>query len=70
METERLLLPEETAAQMRLSIGTLAKWRVLGRGPRFRKLGRRVVYATSDIREWLESAGRRSTSEHDTLTAA
>jgi predicted DNA-binding transcriptional regulator AlpA len=38
-----------------LSIATLRKWRLLGKGPRFRKLGRAVRYSTTDLGEWLET---------------
>jgi hypothetical protein len=47
---------EEAADFLRLSPRTLEKYRVRGGGPPFRKLGRRVIYALSDLEEW---AGRR-----------
>lgn len=47
---------EEAADFLRLSPRTLEKYRVRGGGPPFRKLGRRVVYALSDLEDW---AGRR-----------
>jgi hypothetical protein len=47
---------DEAADFLRLSPRTLEKYRVRGGGPPFRKLGRRVVYAHSDLEEW---AGRR-----------
>ncbi len=42
---------------------TLAKLRVYGGGPRFIKLGRRVVYDSRDLDSWMESRKRSSTSE-------
>jgi hypothetical protein len=34
---------------------TLQNWRVLGRGPRFRKFGSGVRYKVSDVEAWIES---------------
>lgn len=42
---------------------TLAKLRVYGGGPKYIKVGRRVIYDTRDLDEWLESRKRRSTSD-------
>lgn len=42
----------EAAEFLRLSPRTLEKYRVTGGGPRFRKLGRRVVYSRSDLENW------------------
>lgn len=42
----------EAATFLRLSPRTLEKQRVLGGGPRFRKFGRRVVYALDDLATW------------------
>lgn len=42
---------------------TLEKWRVVGGGPKYFKLGRRVVYAVSDLDEWLNRHSRTSTSD-------
>ena len=33
---------------------TLAKWRHEGRGPRYVKMERRVVYRGRDLNEWLD----------------
>lgn len=41
----------------------LNRLRVTGGGPRYLKLGRRVVYDTSDLRAWLESHRQFSTSQ-------
>lgn len=46
------------------STSTLAKWRMLGTGPRFQKLGKRiVVYDIADLRAFAERGGRLSTIE-------
>lgn len=41
---------------------TLARWAVEGQGPRFVKLGRRLVaYRAGDLREWLQGRVRENT---------
>src|SRR3989344_5386621 len=44
----RYLTNDEAAVFLRLSPRTLEKQRVIGGGPRFRKFGRRVMYAVAD----------------------
>ena len=51
------------AAYIGSTKSTLEKMRVSGDGPPFMKLGRVVVYDTSDIDSWLASRRRRSTSD-------
>ena len=46
-----------------LSPRTLEKWRLNGEGPAFRKFGKKVVYAESDLEAWAESQRRTSTSK-------
>ncbi len=52
----------EAAIHLGLKEGTLARWRVEGRGPRFRKQGSRVFYYQRDLDEWLDGCARTSTS--------
>lgn len=51
------------ADQLGVRPSCLARWRVAGEGPRFAKLGKRVVYRQKDIDVWIESKVRSSTSE-------
>jgi predicted site-specific integrase-resolvase len=53
----------EAAAWLRISAVTLARWRIEGRGPQFRKFGRRVVYARDDLLAWARQQSRSSTSD-------
>ena len=47
-----------------VSTSTLAKWRLAGSGPRYSKLGPRlVVYDERDLDEFLDARKRKSTSE-------
>ena len=51
------------AAYLVISPSTLTNMRVTGAGPMFIKLGRRVVYARSDLDAWVFSRKRTSTSD-------
>jgi len=57
------LTNDEAAAFLKLSPRTLEKQRVIGGGPRFRKFGRRVVYAISDLENWADERVCDSTSD-------
>jgi excisionase family DNA binding protein len=48
-----LLTTQEVADKLRTSEGTLRFWRHKGTGPRSARLGKRVVYRTSDVEAWL-----------------
>ena len=54
-DPETFLNNQAAAAYLNLSPRTLEKRRVHGGGPRFRKFGRRVVYALSDLDAWANS---------------
>ena len=45
------------------SVKTLQRWRVMGYGPPFIKIGHRVRYVEGDLIAWLESQRRKSTSD-------
>lgn len=51
----------ELAVRWRVSHRTLERWRWTGEGPRFVKLGGRVVYRLSDIEEYEQAMIRSST---------
>ena len=59
----RYLNNDEAAAYLRLSPRTLEKQRVIGGGPRFRKFGRRVMYAVVDLDAWADSRSFEATSD-------
>ncbi|NPE60758.1 helix-turn-helix domain-containing protein [Dickeya dadantii] len=61
----RYLTNDEAAAYLRLSPRTLEKQRVIGGGPRFRKFGRRVMYAVSDLDSWANQHSFETTSDPD-----
>ncbi len=59
----RYLTNDEAAALLRLSPRTLEKQRVIGGGPRFRKFGRRVMYALSDLEAWANARSFEATCD-------
>jgi Helix-turn-helix domain len=61
----RYLTNDEAASFLRLSPRTLEKQRVIRGGPRFRKFGRRVVYAIDDLEAWANARSFEMTSDPD-----
>jgi predicted DNA-binding transcriptional regulator AlpA len=63
--TATLLEPCEAAWLLHLSVPTLARWRMEGKGPAFVRPAARIVrYRPADIEAWL-GASVHSTSEAD-----
>jgi hypothetical protein len=54
---------QETAFRLRLAEGTLANWRVLGKGPAFVRVGGKICYRDEDIDAFIAGGIRTSTSE-------
>jgi predicted site-specific integrase-resolvase len=48
----------QAAQALGLSVKTLRRWRWLGRGPVWRKLGAAVRYADADLAAFIEAAKR------------
>ena len=61
--TPHFLNNTQAAAYLNLSPRTLEKQRVIGGGPRFRKFGRRVLYALVDLDAWADERRCASTSD-------
>ena len=53
----------EAARFVGLSIRTLEKHRIYGTGPRYSKLGGRVVYRVEDLQAWVDRGAKASTSD-------
>lgn len=51
-----LMTTEEVAQYVRLSVETLRYFRQRDQGPRFARLGRRVMYRRQDVDNWIEAA--------------
>ena len=63
-----VLSTEQAAKRLSLSKKTLEKLRVVGNGPKFRKLAGAVRYVESDLINWLEVCSRTSTSDRGRQT--
>ena len=53
----------QAAAYLGLSPSTLNRMRVSGDGPRYSKVGRRVIYDVADLDHWMDERKRRFTGE-------
>lgn len=53
----------ELAVRVRVSEQTIRLWRMRGTGPKYLKLGRKILYRESDILAWEEVSTRRSTKQ-------
>ena len=54
-----LVTEREAAAILMASVQTLRNWRWRGEGPRFRKIGQRLVrYRRADLEAFIEGEGR------------
>jgi predicted DNA-binding transcriptional regulator AlpA len=70
MQTDEYLDTPTAATFLKLSQSTLTKRRLTGGGPRYLKLGRRVVYARRALEEWARAHERASTSDPGGLAKA
>lgn len=60
---QRYLRTPEAAHFLSLSGRTLEKHRTYGTGPRYSKLGGRVVYRVDDLQAWVDRGSKSSTSD-------
>lgn len=58
---DRLMTISEVSELLRVPLGTLRDWRLRGIGPRSFRLGKRVVYAQTDVETYVRQcmAGAR-----------
>jgi predicted DNA-binding transcriptional regulator AlpA len=62
-DDDSLYTPRETANKLNSNERTLERWRTQGTGPAYVKIGRRVAYTHSAIREFIQQHTRRHTAE-------
>lgn len=63
MSTTKLLTTAQAAEILGLKPNTLEIWRLQGKGPIFRKIGKFARYTESDLQAFIEGAARTSTSQ-------
>jgi predicted DNA-binding transcriptional regulator AlpA len=61
----RYLRTHDAGLYLGLSGRTLEKHRSCGTGPRYKKIGGRVIYAVSDLEAWADQGARTSTTDPD-----
>lgn len=61
LDGEELLTADNTAAWLRTSKATLARWRTLGTGPEYIKMSGRIFYRTAVLEAFLASSQRKKT---------
>jgi hypothetical protein len=62
------LRTKEAARFIGVSSRTLEKHRIYGTGPKYSKIGGRIIYAVTDLRDWAERGARRATSDRGATT--
>ena len=66
VEMPDLATPVEVAEYLRSSVARLAQLRYMGQGPKFIKVGRKVLYRWSDVSDWLDrNTMQRTDGPHD-----
>lgn len=63
MAPEPYLTQDQVADLLHVSPRTLERHRVAGTGPRFMKIGARVLYDRADLKAWLSERTYSSTAE-------
>ena len=63
MSPIKLLNNAQTAELIGVSPNTLEIWRIQGKGPAYRKVGRLVRYVEAEVLSWLDGQMRENTSQ-------
>jgi predicted DNA-binding transcriptional regulator AlpA len=51
----QLLNEHEVAGLLGVSVASIRRWRLLGRGPKYIKIGASVRYKPEDVNAWINS---------------
>lgn len=70
MSPIKLLTNAQTAALIGVRPNTLEIWRIQGKGPAYRKVGRLVRYVEAEVLSWLDDQMRQNTSQSSRQQAA
>ena len=55
---ESLLNDQDVARLTGMSVASVRRWRLIGQGPKYLKIGSAVRYRPEDISAWIESRPR------------
>jgi excisionase family DNA binding protein len=64
---KKLLTTRQAADHLSLSKSSLDQMRVKGGGPRFVKVGKKVLYDVADLDAWIEAHKQASTADRPEL---
>lgn len=70
MSPIKLINNAQTAALIGVRPNTLEIWRIQGKGPAYRKVGRLVRYVEAEVLSWLDDQMRQNTSQSPRQHAA
>ena len=59
----QLLTQKRLSDLIDVSERTLERWRIQGSGPAFCRAGRKILYRSEDVEQWLLANRRTSTSD-------
>jgi hypothetical protein len=62
---DQLLTEREAAKVLRISVQLLRKWRALGEGPEYIKLGKCVRYAEHSLARFLAQRASTGSAKHE-----
>lgn len=60
----RLITPQQLADLVGVAVSTLKKWRSIGGGPPWVRIGRRIFYDLVEVEKWIDQNRFRSTAEY------
>jgi predicted DNA-binding transcriptional regulator AlpA len=63
--SSNLITPKQLAELLAVNENTLAKWRLIGDGPKFIRVQRRIRYAANDVDHWMNERTFASTTAAD-----
>lgn len=64
LQDDVLYAEQQVSKVLRCEVRTLQAWRWRGSGPTFMKIGRLVRYRGDDVKAWMESRRKKSTSQN------
>jgi len=66
---DNLIQSPVLAHKLNIEAGTLRAWRVIGKGPKYIKIGATVFYRESAVKAWLDEREFENTSQHEKVVS-
>lgn len=61
LKIDELFTAAALATRWEMSPGTLSNWRIAGKGPKFIKVGKKIFYRITDVRDWESKNTKQNT---------